>query len=324
MSNLWYPFSVLTGGGNGALDSLDGNTLNDGDRAIVVTDSIAYAYVLDATSGAAESSPDVIAPDTNPGTKRWIRIFVYGLPDLIQFENTAPATNCTATQTRALSIGDDNSVTGTGNDSSILGGGGNTLTNDSFSTILGGEDHTLTGTGSGEYNGILSGTSHEITGDGYCNVICGGNYNQETNGSEYSGILNGDSNLIDGCSYAGITSGADIQLTSSDHSIVAGGYDHSMATAGYSVICGGHTNDISSCDYASILGGRNNKVSADGGIVIGGHYAKSYLTYQKAFSSGRFSADGDAQSSDLQAYIETTDASATVLRITGTASVHIV
>lgn len=67
-----YSATVLTGGGSGALDAIDGAGLSDLDAAIVQTDGIAYLYSLDATSAAAESSPDIISPDTNAGDKRWI------------------------------------------------------------------------------------------------------------------------------------------------------------------------------------------------------------------------------------------------------------
>ena len=71
MSN-FYPASGLIGGGVGKLDSIDGAILADGDAAIVITDGNAYLYHLDATSAAGESSPQIIAPDDNPGDKRWI------------------------------------------------------------------------------------------------------------------------------------------------------------------------------------------------------------------------------------------------------------
>ena len=76
MANKIYGFIALTGGGTGALDraEIDGDDLVDKDIAIgVVTDTM-YAYILDADSAAAESSPDVIAPDTNAGDKRWLLI----------------------------------------------------------------------------------------------------------------------------------------------------------------------------------------------------------------------------------------------------------
>ena len=67
-----YHFTNLTGGTATALDSVDGNSLLDKDRAFVLYNSVAYIYELDDDSGAAENSPHVIAPDTNPGNKRWI------------------------------------------------------------------------------------------------------------------------------------------------------------------------------------------------------------------------------------------------------------
>jgi hypothetical protein len=73
-----YHFTALTGGAVNALDSIDGNRLLDGDRAFVFvnitsTTGTVYAYHLNATSGAADNGTTIIAPDTNPGTKRWIR-----------------------------------------------------------------------------------------------------------------------------------------------------------------------------------------------------------------------------------------------------------
>ena len=68
-----YYFTGLTGGAATALDSVDGNSLLDGDVAFVMVNSAIYAFLLDADSGVPESSPATISPDTNAGTKRWIR-----------------------------------------------------------------------------------------------------------------------------------------------------------------------------------------------------------------------------------------------------------
>lgn len=63
-----------TGGTTGMLDAIDGNDVADKDMAVVIEgpSGAAFFYHLDADSGAAESDPDVIAPDSNAGTKRWI------------------------------------------------------------------------------------------------------------------------------------------------------------------------------------------------------------------------------------------------------------
>lgn len=71
MSN-FYGAIALTGGGTGALDKIDGAGLSDLDGAFVVVNGILYPYFLDVDSGEAENVPFVIAPDSNPGDKRWV------------------------------------------------------------------------------------------------------------------------------------------------------------------------------------------------------------------------------------------------------------
>ena len=75
MSN-FYGATGLIGGGTGDLDNIDGTNLNTGDGATVVTSTAVYHYYLNASSGAGESSPDVVSPDANAGNKRWILIKV--------------------------------------------------------------------------------------------------------------------------------------------------------------------------------------------------------------------------------------------------------
>ncbi len=72
MANYIYGAIAVTGGGTGALDAIDGNNVSDLDSAIVFAGTDIYIYQLDGDSGAAESAPEVVAPDSNPGDKRWI------------------------------------------------------------------------------------------------------------------------------------------------------------------------------------------------------------------------------------------------------------
>jgi hypothetical protein len=67
-----YKKLALTGGGATALDGIDGAALVGNELAFVTVSGIIYHYILDASSGAAESSPGIISPDTNAGDKRWI------------------------------------------------------------------------------------------------------------------------------------------------------------------------------------------------------------------------------------------------------------
>lgn len=71
MSNV-YAATSLIGGGSGALDAIDGAILSDGDASQIIIDGSVYHYHLDATIGGSENSPYLIAPDNNPGTKRWV------------------------------------------------------------------------------------------------------------------------------------------------------------------------------------------------------------------------------------------------------------
>ena len=70
----FWPADARTGGGTNALDSIDGDDVSDGDVAFVVAanDEGIYIYKLDADSGASEADPNIIAPDSNAGDKRWI------------------------------------------------------------------------------------------------------------------------------------------------------------------------------------------------------------------------------------------------------------
>lgn len=72
MSTVYYSKTTLIGGAGTALDSIDGSGLAEGDVAYVSGTDTLYIYKLNATSGATESSPWIIAPDANAGTKRWI------------------------------------------------------------------------------------------------------------------------------------------------------------------------------------------------------------------------------------------------------------
>ena len=82
-----YSATSLTGGGSGSLDSIDGTNLQDKDSCMVFSAATFYFYTLDDNSGAAESSPDVIAPDTNAGNKRWILIAALGAGGIIYLSN---------------------------------------------------------------------------------------------------------------------------------------------------------------------------------------------------------------------------------------------
>ena len=126
-----YSATVLTGGGSGALDSIDGTNLQDKDSCIVFDAATFYFYTLDDDSGAAESSPDVISPDANAGNKRWLLMASLGIGGVITLANTGlhlldsdathdliikPGSNLTADKTLTITTGDsDRTITLSGN-----------------------------------------------------------------------------------------------------------------------------------------------------------------------------------------------------------------
>ncbi len=66
-----YTCSALIGGTDGALDKIDGDGLQVGDRAKVLTSSGVYWYILEYRPAESENSPYLITPDTNAGDNRW-------------------------------------------------------------------------------------------------------------------------------------------------------------------------------------------------------------------------------------------------------------
>jgi len=85
----------IIGGTSFDLDGVNGASLNDGDYCAVFLDGTEqlYFYRLDATIGGDESYPDIIKPDMNPGSKRWLiqGIFVstdvFRLGDIVSIQN---------------------------------------------------------------------------------------------------------------------------------------------------------------------------------------------------------------------------------------------
>jgi len=70
-----YKMLTKTGGASTSADGVDGDDLLDGDFMFIMTaptDDAFFVYAVDDDSGATERDPDVLAPATNPGSKRLI------------------------------------------------------------------------------------------------------------------------------------------------------------------------------------------------------------------------------------------------------------
>jgi hypothetical protein len=73
MANQVFAALSLTGGADGALDTINSSIVNDGDKCFVSTSGkFVYVYNLDDDSAASEDSPLIIKPDAETGDKRWI------------------------------------------------------------------------------------------------------------------------------------------------------------------------------------------------------------------------------------------------------------
>jgi hypothetical protein len=92
----------LIGGEATKLDSIDGAVLVDGDAAFVNVLNVQYIYRLDADSGAVESSPNIIAPDTNAGDKRWILQTPNHIGAWVDYSSTSTVTGWSAGLTKKI------------------------------------------------------------------------------------------------------------------------------------------------------------------------------------------------------------------------------
>jgi hypothetical protein len=119
MSKCWGA-TGLTGGGIGDLDVIDGDSLTAGDIALVVTNDSFYSYMLE-NDGAAESEPDVIAPDTNAANLRWKLRSIAGVSDSKNF-SLQPwwATALTGGAANALDGIDGDDITGDSDTALVL------------------------------------------------------------------------------------------------------------------------------------------------------------------------------------------------------------
>ena len=90
MANKFFGATSLTGGGTGAMDAIDGSTLIDGDicDVTIASSDIMHRYTLSAASGAAESSPTIISPDANAGTKRWLLVKMVSKDGVTLYDGT--------------------------------------------------------------------------------------------------------------------------------------------------------------------------------------------------------------------------------------------
>jgi hypothetical protein len=167
----FYPATALTGGGDGALDFIDGANLADWDYSLVPVKGVGiHHYILNASSGASALPPNIIAPITNAGDKRWI---LHGIYDPAIFNNAKAQlidsvySIVTPANVRLFAIFDETGAATFIKDRSHIGGratpvGSNLITNGGFASDTSswsGWQATLASVAGGE-----SGNCLEVTG----------------------------------------------------------------------------------------------------------------------------------------------------------------
>lgn len=121
MANNIYGAIALTGGTDGAVDSIKYAVINDGDMCIVIvggaTDA-SYIYTFDSSNGSSESSPTIIRPDDCPvganpdgyDDGRWILTSLVAnkitAKGAVTFESTLSVTGA-ITATGGITLGSD-------------------------------------------------------------------------------------------------------------------------------------------------------------------------------------------------------------------------
>ena len=137
---------------------------------------------------------------------------------------------------------------------SIVGSGQDNGTCDSWSSVVGGFDNVVSGTGSGHIDGFIGGGENNVvTGADLDSAVVAGNGNTVSNIA--SAIVGGKSNAV-----------------ATEFSFVGGGETNTISSGDFGFVGGGQTNTISSGDFGAIAGGTNNAVSGEGAYVGAGGY----------------------------------------------------
>jgi len=133
----WADGSI--GGTTGTIDKIPGAGLQDKDILIQADQTDARIYSLDDDSGATESFPSVVSPDTDAGTKRWL------LQGLILPNTGLKLLDTNSSHTLQVKWNENDSANRTLN--LLIAGADRSLTLNENFTIGNGTDITITGVG---------------------------------------------------------------------------------------------------------------------------------------------------------------------------------
>ena len=176
--------------------------------------------------------------------------------------------------------------------------------------VVGGSGNTAA-TSNGGRAAVLGGGLNSAT-NGYAAVVGGGS---NTASGLYSAVAGGISNTSSG-GYS-VVVGGDGNTSSGTYSSVVGGVSNNAASSS-SAILGGQSNNTSSASNSVILGGTNNSTNAVSSSILGGSrgITRSIIgnAVLPASNAPISTTAGGSQSALLVLGVQTTDATATVLR----------
>jgi hypothetical protein len=154
---------------------------------------------------------------------------------------------------------------------SVVGGGSGNQGCDGWSSIAGGYDNAVSG--SGEDGFIGGGEFNVVTGSDYNSAIVGGSGNQVMGND--SAVVGGTGNQVSN-SYSAIVGGQSNSVTI-DNSFLGGG-SNNVVTGEYGAIVGGLHNTVSG-EGAYIAAGGYNTASGEGALVDGGFNSTASGTF---------------------------------------------
>jgi len=218
----------------------------------------------------------------------------------------------------ATITGGYNNVIGASVASAIVGGAHQLIDNaNGHGFIGGGSGNTVTGAGVG-YGTVVGGSDNTVSGN---HGTVGGGATNTASGIQ-STVAGGSANSAGGTG-ASVGGGATNTIaTLTDYATISGGNGNSISGGGnavYTTVVGGRSNTVGTvATYASVLGGRENTTNAHYAATQG-YQASTVANWYgvNCLGSGRFAANGDAQTCRGVLRRQTTDATVTTLYLDG-------
>ena len=172
---------------------------------------------------------------------------------------------------------------------------------------------------------IASGSGNTISTGGLQNAICGGSSNSISGTNCYDSFIGGgNNNSIAVGSFRSVIGGGSsnaIQNVSSDSFIGGGSSNQIQSSNSFSSFIGGGANNTILAQLGVIAGGGGsgfgNRVTSFLGAILGGRDALADRTGQQSHSSGKFSAQGDAQRARFVLRCKTTTNAAVEMALDG-------